>query len=117
MRSVPLFRVALGLLAAGAPPGAQPASGVDFQREVRPILSENCFHCHGPDKATRMADLRLDTRDGIFSARPNGSVVAPGSAGTSLLFERISHEKDSMRMPPAVSKKKLTQQQKDLLRR
>jgi hypothetical protein len=90
---------------------------VDFQREVRPILSENCFQCHGPDKATRMADLRLDTREGLSSTRPAGKVVTPGDPKSSLLYQRISHENAAMRMPPAFSHKTLTEQQKATLRR
>src|SRR5690348_4069981 len=89
---------------------------VDFQREVRPILSENCFQCHGPDKNTRMAGLRLDTRDGAFAARPDGTVIAPGNPQSSLLYQRISHEKESMRMPPVSTKRTLTDRQKDVLR-
>jgi hypothetical protein len=64
-----------------------------------------------------MANLRLDTREGIFSSRPNGKVVTPGNAGSSLLFQRISHQKEALRMPPPAAKKILTSQQRDLLRR
>src|SRR2546422_11398994 len=88
-------------------------AAVDFQREVRPILSENCFQCHGPDKGTRMANLRLDTRDGAFSARPNGKVIVPRSAKTSLLYQRVTHETDALRMPPVFTKKALSTQQTD----
>src|SRR5882672_11210818 len=84
---------------------AHSAAPVDFQREVRPILSENCFQCHGPDKNMRMAGLRLDTRDGAFAARPDGAVIAPGNPQSSLVYQRISHEKDSMRMPPVSTKR------------
>ena len=95
---------------------AEPAPAVDFQRDVRPILSDNCFACHGPDKATREADLRLDTRDGAFSERPpagrsnrpRGPAVVPGDLDASLLVERINHEDALRRMPPEVSQKSLS---------
>src|SRR5437870_13918163 len=109
--------LAVGLLACSRI-CAQPASGaIDFQRQVRPIRSENCFHCHGPDKNTRMAGLRLDTREGAFSARPAGSVIAPGNARASLLYQRIASDKDALRMPPVFTKKSLTDQQKSVLKR
>src|SRR5436190_7833525 len=92
-------------------------AAVDFQREVRPILSENCFQCHGPDKGTRMANLRLDTRDGAFSARPNGKAIVPRNTQASLLYQRVTHETDGLRMPPVFTKKTLSAQQKDVLRR
>src|SRR5215831_16087796 len=103
--------VAAVSLISGAP------GGVDFQREVRPILSENCFQCHGPDKSTRMADLRLDTREGLSAKRAAGIVVVPSDPKASLLYQRITHEKVAMRMPPAFSHKTLSDKQKALLGR
>jgi hypothetical protein len=64
-----------------------------------------------------MAGLRLDTREGAFSARPGGSVIVPGDTRASLLYQRISHDKDAMRMPPVFTKKTLTDQQKSVLKR
>ena len=104
---------------------AEPAPGVDFRRDVRPILSDNCFACHGPDEATREADLRLDTRDGAFgqrppagrSNRPRGPAVVPGDIGASLLVERINHADPLRRMPPEVSQKSLSGEQIETLTR
>ena len=90
---------------------------VNFQRQVRPILSDNCFLCHGPDQGTRMADLRLDIRTGAFATRKDGVVIVPGKPEESLLIKRVFAEKAAMRMPPAFSHKTLTQEQKDILRR
>jgi hypothetical protein len=75
---------------------------VNFSREVRPILSDTCFQCHGPDESKRMAKLRLDTKDGAMT------VVTPGNAAASKLVIRITHDKTAMRMPPAASGLKLT---------
>ena len=94
------------------------AKNVDFQRDVRPILADNCFQCHGPDSTTRWAELRLDTQDGAFAERPNGTTITPGDAATSLLYQRITHENEGMRMPPAaLSDKTLSPEQIDVLRR
>src|SRR5437763_3988722 len=103
------FWVLCAILAAAVSFIEGAPGGVDFQREVRPILSENCFQCHGPDPGTRMADLRLDTRDGLAAKRPTGAVIVPGDPKASLLYQRVSHEKVGLRMPPAFSRKTLTE--------
>ena len=90
---------------------------MDFQREVRPILSDTCFLCHGPDQSTRMVGLRLDTREGILEKRANGSPVVPGNPDASLIYQRINHKNAALRMPPAYSHKSLTDAQKETLRR
>src|SRR5882724_11348191 len=95
----------------------KPAQGVDFQRVVRPILSDACFHCHGPDKNTRLVDLRLDTREGAFTARENGTPIVPGNSKASLVYQRITEPDSARRMPPVSSNKTLTAEQKDILRR
>ena len=90
---------------------------VDFQREVRPILADNCFRCHGPDESTRQVRLRLDTEDGAFAVRPNGRPVVPGSPSSSLLYQRVTHDNEQLRMPPATANKTLTDEQIDILQR
>src|SRR5262245_10881614 len=75
------------------------ADRIDFTRDIRPILTDNCFSCHGPDEKQRKAKLRLDTRDG--AAR----VLVAGKPADSELIARITAEGASMRMPPPKSGK------------
>jgi hypothetical protein len=89
---------------------------VDFQREVRPILSDNCFVCHGPDQSTRKANLRLDLRESALAARQNGTPIVPGRPDESLLYRRITEENSARRMPPLSSHKTLSDEQKATLR-
>ncbi len=96
--------------------GAAATASVDFQRQVRPILSDNCFHCHGPDEATRMVSLRLDTQEGAFEKRESGSVIVPGNPNGSLLYQRITAKDAAQRMPPEASHKVLTDDQKRILK-
>ena len=67
---------------------------IDFDRDIRPIVSDTCFKCHGPDEATRKAELRLDTREGLFAT------IDAGASATSELFERISSDDPDHIMPP-----------------
>jgi len=89
------------------PLSAQPAK-VDFLREIRPLLSENCFQCHGPDAGTRMADLRLDTKQSAFTTRKSGAIIAAGRPADSLLYQRMVEKAPARRMPPPYSHKSLT---------
>ena len=80
---------------------------VDFQSQVRPILSVACFECHGPDPKARLADLRLDLEERVFSERPTGSPVTPGDPVSSLVYQRITHADATLRMPPKYAHKEL----------
>ena len=84
---------------------------VRFNRDIRPILADTCYHCHGPDKARRKADLRLDTEEGAKAA------IAPGKPHASELVRRVTSTDPDERMPPAKSGRQLTPRQVDLLRR
>lgn len=86
---------------------------VRYNRDIRPILSENCFRCHGPDSAARQGDLRLDDRE---AAVAHGA-VKPGDAKASSLLERVFSHTDEERMPPPETKKTLTDVQKELLKK
>ena len=88
----------------------------DFIRNIRPLLADRCFACHGPDRDTRYADLRLDTREGLFELRASGAVVAPGRPEDSLLYQRISATDESRRMPPRNALKGLSAAEIELLR-
>lgn len=88
----------------------------DFNREIRPILSENCFHCHGPDKETREADLRLDTFEGATNGGEFAIPLEPGKPDESEIIARVFSEDPDDLMPPPESKRILTDTQKQLLR-
>jgi len=90
---------------------------IDFAREIRPILSDKCFFCHGPDPAHREAELRLDTRDGLFADRGGYAPVVPGKPGESELIARITSDDESAKMPPPESHKELDPAQIELLTR
>ena len=100
--------LALGLFVESSCPAAE--SKLALARKVRAILSENCFHCHGPDSNTREADLRLDQQHPLFADRDGYAVVEPGSLANSELFNRITSDDEDLRMPPVDSNLTLSEE-------
>lgn len=105
-------RLALATLCLAAPLTSAPAP-VEFNRDIRPILSDNCFYCHGNDASHRKAKLRLDIREEALKKK----AFVPGDAEASELIKRLSLTDPDEVMPPPDSHKKLTPEQKELLRR
>lgn len=120
--SLALALAVSGALAAAAAPGEKsnggvPSSGILFNRDIRPILTENCFKCHGPDPGSRKAGLRLDTRDGMLgTTQKDGPVVSPGHLEKSALWKHISSTEKEVMMPPPDSRKVLKPEQREKLR-
>src|SRR5436305_4047029 len=111
-----ILAVATSLLAAAL--CASAADKVDFQREVRPLLADKCFACHGRDAEHREGSLRLDEQDAALKGGDSGEpAIVPGQPDKSELVRRIFSADDDERMPPPKSKKELTAAEKDLLRR
>jgi hypothetical protein len=113
-----------GVAGGAARPENDPVSSraipvkVDFNRDVRPILSNNCFFCHGPDPKTREAGLRVDTAEGIAAPLKMGGVaVVPGDPAASMLLQRITTHDEKDVMPPVKSGKKVTPAQVEILKR
>ncbi len=89
------------------------AGSVDFNREIRPILADTCFACHGPDEQQRKAKLRLDTKDGAFA---KAGIIVAGKSAESRLIKRITSKDPNSVMPPVTSGHKLTDRQIELLK-
>jgi len=117
VRSVPGRWVAQGLalVALGLQVSAEP---VRFNRDVRPILADRCFACHGFDATTRKAGLRLDVREEALRPAKSGAVaIVPGASASSELLRRIDSEDPGERMPPARDHAALPRAQREVLRR
>lgn len=119
------FRRALRLVAAAALVAPlslaevrsdEPSRPIEFNRDVRPILSDHCFACHGPDANRREADLRLDTQAGLTGDDGASGVVRPGAPDDSELWHRIVASEPDERMPPPEFAKDLSAEQIDTLR-
>ena len=114
-----LTLMAGGLFFAAAPRVcAEPAEPtIEFNRDVRPILSDKCFACHGPDKGQRKGDLRLDLEKGALAAHDGRHAIVAGKVDDSELYKRITHTSKRKKMPPAKFGKTLSQEEIEILRR
>ncbi|MFN0196341.1 MAG: c-type cytochrome domain-containing protein, partial [Planctomycetaceae bacterium] len=90
-------------------------SKIDFNRDIRPLLSNNCFACHGPDEKKRKGDLRLDIR-GALGNPENTAIVVPGHPEQSELYQRLVSTDPETMMPPPSFNHALTDAQKNLIR-
>ena len=118
--TVPLLLALVCCLAilpmASAEPGRRAAqTELNYNLDIRPILADNCYACHGPDEKARQAELRLDTKAGAFSEPSGYPIIVPGNPDESELYRRITADDDNYRMPPADFNKTLTPTQVEML--
>lgn len=113
---ISLLFVALGLASPLAAPKPKPAEKLDYNRDIRPILSNHCFACHGKDPKAVQAGLRLDGREGATKILPSGGrAIVPGSLAKSELIQRISSI-GPIQMPPPDAHKNLSAEEKQTLK-
>ncbi|MEO5977587.1 MAG: PSD1 and planctomycete cytochrome C domain-containing protein [Chryseolinea sp.] len=119
-----LLIIILTLLAVSCQQRGELAGGggdsIDYNLHIRPILSDRCFKCHGPDANQRKANLRLDTREGAYAAlkdNPGAHVIVPGNSESSEVFIRIATADTAMIMPPVKSNLKLDENEIGLIRK
>ena len=113
MKSTTLFRCFLLVVLLGPSPLCVAQEAVNFARDIKPLLAENCFACHGTDAETRASDLRLDQREAAIDA----GAIEPGDAEASSLVDRLYEEDPDAIMPPPESGKKLNDAEKEMLKR
>jgi hypothetical protein len=94
----------------------KPPNAVKFLTQVRPILAQRCFQCHGPDESARKGKLRLDLQSEAFAERKNGHAIAPGKLAGSLVWERITADDENEKMPPVGEAEPLTKTQLDTIK-
>ncbi len=117
-RTLPVIVMLAALLAAGHALADSPKAKIDYNRDIRPILSDACYACHGPDEEQRKAGLRLDTPEGALAELKDGvKAIVPGAPDESELIFRIEEDDPSIHMPPAKSGKTLTPDQVALIRK
>src|SRR5688572_17742700 len=112
------FWLSMGLVVSCANALAAAEPPVDYSRQIRSILADNCLKCHGPDAAERQAGLRLDVRAAALAKAESGKIaIVPGKAADSELVKRINAADETVRMPPPEANKTLTAEQRGLLTR
>jgi hypothetical protein len=122
MRYAPGLHLSLIAWAAAALAGSNTAAAgsevrpVEFNRDIRPILADNCYACHGPDKNQRKADLRLDIEEGAFADRGDYKIITPGKPAQSEIYRRISSADPKVHMPQPRFGKNLTVKQVETIR-
>ncbi|MEX2306893.1 MAG: PSD1 and planctomycete cytochrome C domain-containing protein [Pirellulales bacterium] len=109
--------IAFGMIVACGIASVDAADSVRFNRDVLPILAENCYACHGTDKAAREADLRLDQRESAILDRDGTHAIAPGRPVQSELWKRIVSSDPQFVMPPPETGRRLNEAQREVLRR
>src|SRR5262245_10913158 len=113
-----LLRTALGIGIVAAAVAPAHGQAIDFNRDVRPILSRHCFKCHGPDDKARKARLRLDQRDvAVAETRSGQRAIVAGRPDDSELVRRIFATDANEIMPPPATKNPLSDAQRELLKR
>eukprot|EP00913_Durusdinium_trenchii_P028400 g26628.t1 len=119
MGRVVLVSAGIVLAAAGFSRGnaADQSDRVDYSRDIRPILTAKCFACHGPDKESRQAELRLDAANYAHADRDGSRAVAPGKPAESLVFRRITSRDADAVMPPKETGKTLSAREITLIKR
>src|SRR6478752_2728213 len=111
------LHIVASLLCSAFVLGASEKSAIQFNRDIRPILSDNCYGCHGPDKDKRKAKLRVDTKEGLFTTLKDRTPIVPGKPAESEIYRRITSQDSDEIMPKSNSGKKLSPKQIALLKR
>jgi hypothetical protein len=109
--------VSLVLISRWALAADPPEPRVDFNRDIRPILSDVCFQCHGPDKNQRKADLRFDVKEDVYKDRGGYALVVPGKPDDSELYLRLIETDEKQRMPPPDALRQLSKNEIELFKR
>src|SRR5471032_3410864 len=97
--SYPILGLSFAALGYASMAGPRPAE-VNFGRDVKPIISQPCYKCHGPDASKAAAGLRLDSFEGATKNLGDGAAIVPKNPAKSLILERVSEKDPAMRMPP-----------------
>ncbi|MEC7502202.1 MAG: PSD1 and planctomycete cytochrome C domain-containing protein [Planctomycetota bacterium] len=112
------FQILFGFLlfSAAINRGIAGEETVDFSQRIRPILSDACYQCHGPDEKERQAGLRIDQRESLLASRDTRPAIVPGNHSESEIFHRITSNDPEMRMPPPDAVRQLTAEEIELLK-